>query len=49
MERMERLRECLDSWDNLHPNLKELTWELYIDLRKRLEEYDAERTARKYG
>ncbi len=49
MERMERLREFFDSWDNLHPNLKEMTWDLYIELKKQLEDYDAQRTTRKYG
>ncbi len=44
MERIERLREFFDSWDNYHPDLKELTWELYIGMKKEVEEYDAKRT-----
>ena len=43
MERIERLREFINSWSNYHPNLKELTWDLYIELQKELEEYDAKR------
>ena len=43
MERIERLREYLNDWHTKAPNLKELTWELYIELQKEVEAYDAER------
>lgn len=43
MERMERLREFLNEWHTKAPSLKELTWDLYIHMKKEVEAYDAER------
>jgi len=43
MERIERLRDFLNEWDAKAPQLKELTWDIYEEKRKELEQYDAER------
>ena len=49
MNRIDRIRECLEWQENLTPYLQNLTKEITEDYRKEIAEYDLRQTTTIYG